>query len=700
MAGLIPQSFIDDLLDRLDIVEVVDHRVKLKKTGKNYSACCPFHDEKTPSFTVSPDKQFYHCFGCGASGNALGFIMEYDRLGFPEAVETLARQAGLEVPREARNPASQERDQRKQQIYQLLEEADAFYQAQLRQHPQKLSAINYLKGRGLSGQIAQEFGIGFAPPGWDNLLQALGTNDKARQRLTEGGMLIQREAEHKLYDRFRHRIMFPIRDTRGRVIGFGGRVLGDDKPKYLNSPETPVFHKGHELYGLYEARQAYRELPRLLVVEGYMDVVALAQFGIKYGVATLGTACGEQHLKRAFRYTSEVVFCFDGDNAGRTAARRALENTLPAMEDGRQVKFLFLEEGEDPDSLVRQIGAEKFNAKIDMAVPLEDFLFDTISENLDIRTMGGRAQLSKLAAPLLAKLPKGVYRELMFDNLAARTGLSRDTLQELMQAPLPEPTKPTTSEQAAHKPPAPKAATPKVPAPKTPTPQSPTSRPAAPPATEPSAPPSWEPGPAEPHEYGDAPADYYAEHYVDSHPGHHAMAADHPEPAASAPAEQPTSGRYRMPPNRKVIALLLSQPALAAEVTDLALWESQENPELQLFARLLKILQQRPHYKLHQLFGYWKAAHGEQETQQLADIAGIDLLQATKAMTQGDAEDSARYDLRTSFLDTLEKLKRQLQAEKSAQSLEKLKNTDFTQLSAEERRQLVAEALANKQTRH
>src|SRR5690606_6480259 len=296
------------------------------------------------------------------------------------------------------------------------------------------------------GKIAKEYGVGFAPPGWDNLLKSLASNDEDKHLLIEGGMLIHHAEEKKIYDRFRHRIMFPIRDTRGRVIGFGGRVLGDDKPKYLNSPETPIFHKGQELYGLYEARLAYRELPRLLVVEGYMDVVSLAQFGIRYGVATLGTACGEDHLERAFKYTNEVVFCFDGDKAGRAAAHRALESSLASMKDGRLVKFLFLPEGEDPDTLVRQIGPEKFEHMINLAVPLEDFLFDAVAEGINIRTMEGRASFSKRAAPFLDKLPNGVFRELMFENLATRTGLSRSVLQDLVSAPAelstPEPIAP------------------------------------------------------------------------------------------------------------------------------------------------------------------------------------------------------------------------------------------------------------------
>lgn len=691
MAGRIPQSFIDDLLDRIDIVEVVDHRVKLKKTGKNYSACCPFHDEKTPSFTVSAEKQFYYCFGCGASGNALGFIMEYERQGFPEAVEALARLAGLEVPREARNPEQDKREQNRRKLYQLLEDADQYYRSQLRQHPHKQVAINYLKGRGLSGQIARDFGIGFAPPGWDNLLQALGDTPDTKRLLTEGGMLIQREEDRKLYDRFRHRIMFPIHDSRGRVIGFGGRVLDDSKPKYLNSPETPVFHKGKELYGLYEACQAYRQLPRLLVVEGYMDVVALAQFGIRYGVATLGTACGEEHLQRAFRHTNEVVFCFDGDNAGRNAARRALENSLPVMQDGCQVKFLFLPEGEDPDTLVRQIGADKFSHMIELAVPLEDFLFDAVSEGIDVQSMEGRARLSKLAAPLLHKLPKGVYRELMFDNLASRTGLSKDTLLELIKelptaAHPPEQTKAPTAntrqqpgnQQPAAKPPAQSV------------PTSPAGHPS--PGTTASNPESHS---------QNYPADYGQDFqppepppFDDYFPGEQSL-GDHYRDSVTNKG-RPTSSRYLMPPKRKLIALLLSQPGLAGLISDLEYWEQQPDTDLQLFAKLVKILQHRPHYKLHHLIGYWRAAHGEKETQYLADIAGIDLVQATRNLAQNHTPDTPSYDLESAFRDTLERLQTHHNEEKSAKSLEKLKNADFNQLSTEDKQRLVAEALAGK----
>jgi DNA primase len=439
MAGRIPQSFIDDLLERVDIVEVVDRRVALKKSGRNYSARCPFHDEKTPSFSVSPEKQFFYCFGCGAGGNAIGFVMDYDRVDFPQAVETLATLAGLEVPREAQPEQAIHQQKRQRDLYQTLDAAARIYREHLRHHPQAKRAVDYLKNRGLTGAIARDFGIGYAPSGWDNLLQALGKDENERKLLLEAGMLVVKEEDNKTYDRFRDRIMFPIIDSRGRVIAFGGRVLTDEKPKYLNSPETPIFHKGRELYGLYQARKAVRHLKRLVVVEGYMDVVALAQFGIPYAVATLGTATSTEHLQKVFRHCPEVIFCFDGDKAGRQAAKRALEAALPVMEDGRQARFLFLPEGEDPDSLVRKLGTAAFEQLLDTALPLADYLFDSLSEDIDMHSLEGRARLSKLAAPMLAKLPDGVFKALILNSLAQRTGLSSEKLAALAQSPAPKP---------------------------------------------------------------------------------------------------------------------------------------------------------------------------------------------------------------------------------------------------------------------
>ena len=443
MAGLIPQTFLDDLLDRVDIVEVIDRRVKLKKTGKNYSARCPFHDEKTPSFSVNPEKQFYYCFGCGAGGNALGFVMDYENVDFPQAVETLASSAGLQVPREPApgGAARAQSEQGNKPLYALLEQVANYYKQQLRQHPQAKNAVDYLKSRGLTGEIAKRFDLGFAPPGWDNLLQALGEDEAQRKLLMQAGMLVENESK-RIYDRFRDRVVFPIRDQRGRIIAFGGRVLGDDKPKYLNSPETPIFQKGRELYGLYQAKQANRKLERILVVEGYMDVIALAQHGISYATATLGTATSQAHLERIYRLCPEVVFCFDGDEAGRKAAFRALEAALPCMEDGRQARFLFLPEGEDPDTMVRSGGAEHFQQLLDSATPLETFLFESMEQGLDTSNMDGRARLSKLALPYIRQLPDGVFRQLMFQALAQRTGLELNSLMQLEvppPAPSPEP---------------------------------------------------------------------------------------------------------------------------------------------------------------------------------------------------------------------------------------------------------------------
>lgn len=438
MPGLIPQRFIDDLLARVDILDVVDPRVKLRKTGKNYSGLCPFHQEKSPSFTVNPDKQFYYCFGCGAGGNAIGFVMNFDNIDFVGAVESLAKDAGMEVPRED-SPQARQQNSKFDAMHTLLKNAAEYYQLQLRQHPQRERAVGYLKGRGLSGAIARDFGLGYAPPGWDNLLKQLGT-DAAQQRLLfDAGLLIERSADNRndskandkrspYYDRFRDRIMYPIRDTRGRVIGFGGRVLGDDKPKYLNSPETAVFHKGEELYGLYEARQKLKKPERYVIVEGYMDVIALHQSGIHYCVATLGTATSSVHLRTLFKQVPEVVFCFDGDNAGREAAWRALQQALPLLEDGRSARFLFLPEGEDPDTQVRRIGNTAFEAALASATRLPDFFFDTLLAKVDRNSLEGRAQLGRLALPLMDKLPKGIFRQLMLDELAKLTGVTVDTL--------------------------------------------------------------------------------------------------------------------------------------------------------------------------------------------------------------------------------------------------------------------------------
>ena len=445
MASRIPQSFIDDLLDRTDIVDLVDGHVKLKKTGRNYSACCPFHKEKTPSFSVSPDKQFYYCFGCGAGGNAIGFLMQLANLNFPEAVEELAGKAGLTVPKDdsvtskAASAASQAKTQARNQAYDILNQASQYYQSQLRRHPDRQKAVTYLKGRGLNGQIAQRFGVGYAPTGWQNLMQELAPKAEQEQGLIDAGMVVEKEENKRRYDRFRDRIMFPIKDYKGRIIAFGGRVLGDDKPKYLNSPETAVFHKQKELYGLYEARQHERNLKRIMVVEGYMDVVALAQHNINYAVATLGTSTSSFHLERIFKLVSEVVFCFDGDAAGLKAADRAMHTCLPYMQDGRQARFLLLPDGEDPDSLVRQEGNDKLTARIVDATPLSDFLFQRLGQDLDPHNLEHRAKLATDASPLIAIIPKGIMRSMMHARLSKITGLDKDTLAELSALKVPTP---------------------------------------------------------------------------------------------------------------------------------------------------------------------------------------------------------------------------------------------------------------------
>ena len=425
----LPQAFIDQVLDRTDIVDVVDRRVKLKKTGKNYSACCPFHQEKTPSFSVNPEKQFYYCFGCGAGGNALGFVMDYERMEFREAIESLAQAAGMELPAEENDSAPQV-DHHKP-LYEAMEKATRLYESLLRKHPTRGRVVDYLKQRGLSGEIARDFRLGFAPEGWDNLMATLSSEDEIGHALTSG-LLIENESGRK-YDRFRDRVIFPIINQRGKVIAMGGRVLGDGKPKYLNSPETPLFSKSHELYGLHHIRKFAKNLTRIVVVEGYMDVIALAQFGIHYAVATLGTSVGKPHLEMLFRRVDQVVFCFDGDEAGRKAAFRGMEAALPMMEDGRQVKFLFLPEGEDPDSVIRNKGSQHLEHLFDNADPLETFLFEQMSKDIDLETMDGKARLSKLVAPYINLIPDGVFKTLLFKALADRTDMDVDSLRRLRE---------------------------------------------------------------------------------------------------------------------------------------------------------------------------------------------------------------------------------------------------------------------------
>lgn len=436
MSGHIPRSFIDELLNRHDIVDIIDARVKLKKQGKNYGACCPFHNEKSPSFSVSQEKQFYHCFGCGVHGNAIDFLMEFDRLEFVEAIEELASMLSLEVPREQRSgfnapsgpTASSEQ---KRSLYDLMGGISQFYCSQLKSAV-NIHAINYLKDRGLSGEIVQKFGIGYIADEWELVKNNFGRDKTSQDALVSGGMLIESDNGRR-YDRFRGRVMFPIRDRRGRVIGFGGRVIGEGTPKYLNSPETPIFHKGKELYGLYEALQAYKDLPQALVVEGYMDVVALAQFGVDYAVASLGTATTGDHMQLLFRQTSTVVCCYDGDRAGREAAWRAMEQALPYLNDGRQLKFMFLPDGEDPDTYIRQHGKVAFEQAVTQAESLIDFMFRTLVDQIDTSSREGKAKLTTLAVPLIDKVPGGTLRLYLREQLGKTLGIMDESqLQQLI----------------------------------------------------------------------------------------------------------------------------------------------------------------------------------------------------------------------------------------------------------------------------
>ncbi|SMF52819.1 DNA primase [Alteromonadaceae bacterium Bs31] len=637
----IPQDFIDDLLNRLDIVEVVDKRVKLKKTGKNYSACCPFHEEKTPSFSVSPDKQFYYCFGCGASGNAIGFVMEFERQGFIDSVESLAKLAGVEVPREESRESKQQHFKQKN-LYQVLEKAAAFYQSQLKQNPRREPAVRYLQGRGLSGHIAKQYGMGYAAPGWDNLLIKLGLNEEDIGLLVDSGLVIRRDEDNKLYDRFRHRIMFPIRDSRGRAIGFGGRVLDDSKPKYLNSPETDVFQKGRELYGLYEANQNNRNLEQLLVVEGYMDVIALAQYDINNAVATLGTACGEDHLRLAFRYVQQVVFCFDGDAAGRKAAKRALANSITSMQDGRQIKFLFLPEGQDPDTLVRQIGKERFLEQVKNATPLEDFLFDAAAEGIDIHTMEGRARFTKVVAPMLNKLPQGIYRELMFTNLAKRTGLSSAAIMALVneQSPLENPREHAVQPEA------------------TPEEQPPPDYPSQPPENS-----SIE------EEYG---------------------ALFQGEPAPDKVEEFQRRTNVRLNPVIAATLLLLDSPQLLKTVPAELMLRTQatQEPDLLRLFNLIEYLQKKPQASFSTLLGFWGGAYGIESQQQLAKML------ATHELTRNAS--LASFETERVLCQAFDKINKQFDDETRRRELDQLKSKGLGHLSDEEKNRFRELTKANK----
>lgn len=645
MAGLIPQSFIDDLLNRTDIVDVVASRIQLKKAGKNYTACCPFHKEKTPSFSVSPDKQFYYCFGCGAGGNALGFIMDHDQLDFPQAVEDMAKRAGMEVPREENGRDSKPRQPTDSPLYPLLTAAAEYYRQALKSHPQRKAAVEYLKGRGLSGEIARDFGLGFAPPGWDNLFKHLASDGLQQKAMIDAGLLVENAdnpEKVKRYDRFRDRVIFPIRDSRGRVIAFGGRVLGDDKPKYLNSPETPVFHKGQELYGLFEARKSNRDLDEIMVVEGYMDVIALAQQGLRNAVATLGTATSEEHLKRLFRVVPSVLFCFDGDAAGRNAAWRALEATLPSLQDGRRARFLFLPDGEDPDTLVRSEGTDAFRARINQqAQPLADYFFQQLSEEADPRSLEGKAHLVTLAAPLIDKIPGNNLRTLMRQRLTEITGLSGETLSQMA---------PTGKSSA----------------------QSHTSH-----AT---------------------PSDYYPEHgeipdsaYYDVAPSHNEY--ENPNPTAGfehskgksnwkkeggkwskkgrddATPRAPRTAVSVESPHLSALRTLLHHPELAQNVEDVSHFAAEDDTYAQLLVALLGALQKNPKLRALQLIARW---HGTDQGRLLRALAEKEWLISADNLEQ-------------QFFDTITSLV----ARQRERSLEHLINkARQSELSAEEKNQL------------
>jgi len=424
MSGLIPQHFINDLIARIDIIEVIGKRIEIKKAGKEFKAICPFHDDSNPSLTISSAKGFYHCFSCGAHGTALGFLMDYEHLGFVEAIESLSSDLGIDIPYEKNSKPPK----RNNDLFVFMDKIQEHYQNNLKNNKK---AIDYLKKRGINGKTAKRFNIGYAPHGWQNILDHFGQSNSEIKQLLSLGLIIKKD-NNEHYDRFRNRIIFPIRDNRGRFIGFGGRILNQDQPKYLNSPETPLFHKGKELYGLYECQQAIRNIKKIVVVEGYMDVIGLAQHGVNYAVASMGTATTADHFTRLFRLTDFICFCFDGDQAGLDAAWRALENALPHIREGRQIKFVFLPNGEDPDSYIRNNSAADFEKQLKAGADLSDFLIDKIAQNIDIKSIDGKARLAEKAKPLISQIPKGIFKELIIEKLSEFIGLSPKKLKILI----------------------------------------------------------------------------------------------------------------------------------------------------------------------------------------------------------------------------------------------------------------------------
>jgi len=606
----LPQAFIDQVLDRTDIVDVVDRRVKLKKAGKNYSACCPFHQEKTPSFSVNPEKQFYYCFGCGAGGNALGFVMDYERMEFREAIESLAQAAGMELPAEEADATPQIDHQKP--LYESMEKATRLYESLLRKHPTRGRVVDYLKQRGLSGEIARDFRLGFAPEGWDNLMTTLSSEEDIDHALT-AGLLIENDSGRK-YDRFRDRVIFPIVNQRGKVIAMGGRVLGDGKPKYLNSPETPLFSKSHELYGLHHIRKFAKNLSRIVVVEGYMDVIALAQFGIHYAVATLGTSVGKPHLEMLFRRVDQVVFCFDGDEAGRKAASRGMEAALPMMEDGRQVKFLFLPEGEDPDSVVRNKGSQYLEHLFDNADPLETFLFDQMAQGIDLDTMDGKARLSKLVAPYIKLIPDGVFKTLLFKSLATRTDMDVESLRRLREIE-----KPVTTDYDS----------------------------------------SPGPEPGEIRSEADAPLDY-PEGYEPPHDSENYYGAPvHWEPHSAVLL--------------RALGLLVLKPSSASAITDELLPE-QGGMLSNLLHDVVKQVRETPDLSTAALLGYWM---GTDEGELLSEAAAKEVIDDEQHISEH-------------LMAILNKLSRDRHVTLLRKRAETLKSVAYTDLSNEQKRELVA----------
>ena len=606
----LPQAFIDQVLDRTDIVGVIDRRVKLKKAGKNYSACCPFHQEKTPSFSVNPEKQFYYCFGCGAGGNALGFIMDYERMEFREAIESLAQAAGMELPAEEADAAPQIDHQKP--LYESMENATRLYESLLRKHPTRGRVVDYLKQRGLSGEIARDFRLGFAPDGWDNLMTTLSSQEDIEHAL-KAGLLIENDSGRK-YDRFRDRVIFPIVNQRGKVIAMGGRVLGDGKPKYLNSPETPLFSKSHELYGLNYIRKFAKNLSRIVVVEGYMDVMALAQFGIHYAVATLGTSVGKPHLAMLFRRVDQIVFCFDGDEAGRKAAFRGMEAALPMMEDGRQVKFLLLPEGEDPDSVVRNKGSQHLEHLFDNADPLETFLFDQMARGIDLETMDGKARLSKLVAPYINLIPDGVFKTLLFKALATRTDMDVESLRRLREIE-----KPVTAEYESA--------------------------------------PSREPGetPSEP----DAPFDY---------PEGYESPYDAEDYHGAPPQLEPHSASLS-----QALGLLVLKPSSASAITDELLPE-RGGMLSNLLHDVVKQVRENTELSTAALLGYWM---GTDEGELLSEAAAKEVIDDEQHISEH-------------LMAILNKLSRDRHVTLLRKRAETLKSVAYTDLSNEQKRELVA----------